>query len=155
APVIAVLLAVPARADRLIAGGTSLTGKVVAVSSDAVQFKLDFAKDPIVVPWKNVEDLSTDEPVEVFYGESGEVTAKIHTYRAGHIEVGEEKIEPKDISVANVEATGAPGFRDRMRSAMRYWHGGVDFGLNLQEATDNNFGFLLALHGLRAKGPTR
>jgi hypothetical protein len=153
--VLALVCAGQANADRLVAKGTTLSGKVTSVSPAGVEFQLEFAKGPFLVPWANVEDLATDAPYRVLYGEDAATTGTIGGYRDGHLLVGEASVDPKEIASAVVQTGETPGFRDRMRSAMRYWHGGVDFGINVQQATNDNFGALFAVHALRAKGPTR
>jgi hypothetical protein len=150
------LTATAARADRLVAGGVTLSGSVKSVTSAGVEFQPEFAKDPMLVPWDKVEDLSSDASFQVLYGDELEVVAPIGGFSDGKLEFGDAKVDPKTELVA---ATGLgeaePGFRDRVRSAMRYWHGAFDLGFNVQQATIDNLGLLVALRTMRAKGPTR
>lgn len=42
-----------------------------------------------------------------------------------------------------------------LRGQWRYWHGSADVGVNVQQATTETTGFLLAFGATRAKAPTR
>lgn len=143
------------QADRLVAGGSTLSGKVTSVTSAGVEFQLEFAKDPFLVPWDKIEDISTDATYDVLHGDAGETSAPISAWRDGHVIVGDATIDPKTIVSATAHTSDMPGFRERMRSAMRYWHGSLDIGISLQQATNENFGAYFAVHSLRSKGPTR
>ncbi|MFN2378114.1 MAG: DUF481 domain-containing protein, partial [Candidatus Binatia bacterium] len=128
---------------------------VKVISPAGVEFQPDFANGPMLVPWDNVEELSTEGSFQVLYGEDQEATAPVSAYRDGHLQVGEVSVEPGDLVSVVALANGEPGFGDRMRSAWRYWHGGVDVGVNVQQATTDNFGALFAVRALRSAGPTR
>ncbi|HXC51842.1 MAG TPA: DUF481 domain-containing protein [Candidatus Limnocylindrales bacterium] len=149
------LVAPPAHADRLVAGGTTLNGKVTSVTTAGVEFQLEFAKDPFLVPWKNIEDLSTESTYHVLYGDEGAADSQIRSYHDGQLLVGDIAVDPKVLVSATVQTGETPGLRESVRSAMRYWHGSFDFGLNVQQATNDTFGVFFAIHTLRAKGPTR
>jgi hypothetical protein len=144
-----------AQADRLVAKGTTLNGTVKAVTGAGVEFAPDFAKDSILVPWDNVDDVRTDATFQVLYGEGLEATAPLGGYRDGHLEVGDATVDPKGLTSAVALEGAEPGWRERTRNFWRYWHGGLDFGFNLQEATTDNLGILFAVHALRSKGPFR
>ena len=144
-----------AHADRLVAKGTTLSGKVKALSGAGVEFEPDFAKDSMLVPWDNVDDVSTDANFQVLYGDGLEANAPVSAYRDGRLVVGDAEVEPKALVSAVALEDERPGFLDRTRSYWRYWHGGVDFGFNLQQATTDNLGMLFAMHALRSKDRTR
>ncbi|HEY2775969.1 MAG TPA: DUF481 domain-containing protein [Candidatus Binatia bacterium] len=151
----AVALAAPAQADHLTAGGITLSGKVTSVTAKGIDFQPEFAKTSMTVPWANVQDVSTDARYQVLYGEDMQAAAAIEGYREGHLVIGGSQIDPKSVVSAVAMEAEAPTFMERTRANFRYWHGGADLGLNLQRATTDNLGFLIALHALRAKGPTR
>ena len=50
---------------------------------------------------------------------------------------------------------GGPSFGDRARSDWRYWDGSFDVGFNLQQATTDTTGLLVAFQTQRRKDPTR
>jgi hypothetical protein len=152
---LALSIAVPARADRLVAKGTTLSGKVKSITGKGVEFEPDFAKGAMLVPWDNVEDVSTEATYQVLYGDDQEVNAPVRGYRDGRLDVGDVSVDPKEIVAADALADGAPGFQDRVRSQMRYWHGNFDIAFNMQQATTDNLGFLIALGALRAHDRTR
>lgn len=144
-----------ALADRLVAKGAALSGSVKAMTAAGVEFQPDFAKDSMLVPWDNVEDLSTEATYQVLYGEESETTAPVKSYHDGHLVVGDAEVEPKALISAAAMEGESPAFADRARAAFRYWHGGVNVGFNLQQATTDNLGALFAFHALRSNGPTR
>lgn len=155
ATILALVVASVAQADRLVANGTTLNGAVKAISSAGVDFAPDFAKDSMLVPWDNIDDLSTEASYQVLYGDGEEVVAPIKDYDDGKLEVGDVEVDPKSMVSAYVLDGDQPGFGDRTRSYWRYWHGGLDFGFNLQQATTDNLGVLVALHALRSTDKTR
>lgn len=149
------VFATSARADRLTAGGNTLQGKVTSLSSAGVEFQPDFAKDAMLVPWDNVEDLSTEASFQVLHGDSGETDAPVRGFQDGKLSIGEEAIDPNTlVSAVPLDGEGL-GFADRTRSKWRHWSGGLDVGFNLQQATTDNMGVMVALRALRAKDPTR
>lgn len=144
-----------AGADRLVAKGTTLTGTAKAITPAGVEFQPEFAKDPMLVPWDNVDDLATDGDYQVLHGEDGEIVAPITAYRDGKLVVGEAEIEPKSLVSTVAMGDGGPTFLDRTRSTWRYWHGSVDFGVNVQQATTDTFGALAAFRTQRSTADTR
>ncbi len=151
-------LAVPgaAIADKLVAkGGTVLAGKVKSVTGKGVEFQPEFAKDPMLVPWDNIEDLETEASYQVLYGEDGEVTGPISDYDEGELEVGDVEIEPKTIVSATAVGDDGMTFLDRTRATWRYWHGGFNFGFNLQQATTDALGLYVGLAAQRTTDNTR
>jgi hypothetical protein len=128
---------------------------VKSVTGKGVEFQPEFAKDPMLVPWDNIDDLKTEASYQVLYGEEQEVTAPIEGYDPGELEVGDTKIETKTMVSATAIAPEGMTFIDRTRSALRYWHGGFDFGFNLQQATNDTLGLYVALHTQRTTERTR
>lgn len=145
----------PAHADRLVAKGTTLSGKVKSITGKGVEFEPDFAKGAMLVPWDNVEDVSTEASYQVLYGEDQEVSAPVSGYRDGRLQVGDVSVDPKEVVACDALANGEPTFKDRMHSQMRYWHGSVDLAFNMQQATTDNLGMLFAVSALRAHDRTR
>jgi len=144
-----------AHADRLVAKGTTLTGTVKALSSAGVEFQPDFAKDSMLVPWDNVDDVATDASFQVLHGDNAETTAPIGAYHDGHLKVGDTEVEPASLVSAVAVGPDGPGFGDRARSTWRYWNGDVALGFILQQATTDNLGVLFSLNTLRAHDRTR
>lgn len=153
--VLALVAPDPARADRLVAKGTTLAGTVKALTSAGVEFQPDFAKDSMLVPWDNVEDVATDATFQVLYGDDLEVTATVTGYHDGRISVGDASIDPKELVAADALADGSPGLAERIHSQMRYWHGSVDVAFNLQQATTDNLGAAVSLSALRSHDRSR
>ena len=110
ATALAVALPGTAMADKLVAKGTTLEGAVKSVTGKGVDFQPDFAKDPMFVPWDNIEDLETEGTFQVLYGEDGEITGPITDYDEGELEVGDTTVAPKDVVSAVFRGAEAQGF---------------------------------------------
>jgi hypothetical protein len=152
-------LAIPAMvtaADKLVAkGGPVLSGTVKSVTSKGVEFQPDFAKDPMLVPWDNIEDLETEASYQILHGENGDVTAPITDFDDGKVEAGDVEIEPASIVSATAIGDDGMGFLDRTRASWRYWHGGFNLGFNLQQATNDTLGLYVGFSALRTTDRTR
>jgi hypothetical protein len=144
-----------ARADELRAGGVSIAGKVKSLTAKGVEFQPDFAKSAMLVEWEKIDELRTESRYQILYAEDLEVTAPISEMEDGKLVAGDVEIDPATLVAATVVSAESPGFLERTRSSWRYWHGGFDVGFNLQRATVDNLGALVALRALRSKGPTR
>lgn len=145
----------PASADKLVAGGTSLSGSVKVLSPAGVEFQPDFAKGPMLVPWENVEDLSTEASFQVLYGDDQQAMAPIKAYRDGHLLVGDASVEPAQMVAADALVDGKPSLPDRIHSQLRYWHGSIDLAFNMQQATTDNLGAALSVSALRSHDRSR
>jgi hypothetical protein len=145
-----------ALADKLVArGGIVMAGAVKSITAKGVEFQPDFAKDPMLVPWDNVEDLETEASYQVLHGEDGEVTAPITDFDDGKLEVGDVEIDPKVLVSATAVGDAGASFLDRTRATWRYWHGGFNLGFNLQQATTDALGLYVGLSALRTTENTR
>ncbi|MFN8643629.1 MAG: DUF481 domain-containing protein [Candidatus Binatia bacterium] len=156
----ALLCATAARADQVTSKGTVLTGKVTALSSSGLTFEPEYGKGTITIDWKNVEDIKTDGPMQVLYGDGLEADAPLQGFSDGKLLVGGAAATATAVPTADLHSAvplGADGltWQDRMRSYWRYWDGSADFGLNYQQATTETLGFLLGAQTTRKNGPTR
>jgi hypothetical protein len=143
-------------ADKLVVkGGPVLSGAVKSVTSKGVEFQPDFAKDPMLVPWDNIEDLETEASYQILHGESGDVTAPITDFDDGKLEAGDVEIDPGTIVSATAIGDDGMSFLDRTRASWRYWHGGFNLGFNLQQATNDTLGLYVGFNALRATERTR
>jgi hypothetical protein len=100
----AALAARRAHADQVTAKGTVLQGKVTGVSAAGVTLETDYGKGAIEIPWKNIEDVTTEGNVQVLYGEGETTTAPLRGYRDGKLLVGSDAatataIDPSALTV--------------------------------------------------------
>ena len=157
---LAALTASRVHADQVTAKGTVLQGKVTGVSATGVTLETDYGKGAIEIPWKNVEDVTTEGSVQVLYGEGETITAPLRGYRDGKLLVGSDvatatAIDPSALTVGTAIGAAGPGWQDRMRDYWRYWDGSFDVGFNLQDATTDTTGFSIGFATVRTKAPTR
>jgi len=154
------LVATAARADEVTSKGTVLKGKVTGFSSTGLTIEPEYGKGSLVIEWKDVEDVKTDGPFQVLYGDDLEADAPLQGFTDGKVLVGGAAETATAIPTADIHSAVGIGpdgltWKDELRSSWRYWDGSADFGLNLQQATTDTFGFLLGMHTTRVKAPTR
>jgi hypothetical protein len=147
--------AATAAADEVTSKGTVLRGTVTSLSGTGITFEPEYGKGTLAINWEDVENIETTDPFQVLYGEDRESDAPIRGMRDGKLSTDETTIDPVTITSAARLSAGGPSFNDRMRSYWRYWDGNFDLGLNLQQATTDTTGFLLAFKTQRSKAPTR
>ena len=160
--VLAVLLGctAAAAADEVTSKGTVLHGRVASLSSSGVTFEPEYGAGELTIEWANVEDIKTDAPIQVLYGEEQESDAPLQGLSDGKLLVGASAATATQIDLATIYAglplgAGGPSFADRARSYWRYWHGNFDLGFNLQQGHHRTTGFLVAFRTERSKDPTR
>lgn len=152
--------ATPAVADEVTSKGTVLKGTVTGLSSGGLVFEPEYGKGVLTIDWEDVEDVKTDGPFQVLYGDDLEADAPLQGYSDGKVLVGGDPTTATAIPTADLHsaiALGAEGltWQDKVRSAFRYWDGSLDLGLSLQQATTDTLGFLVGMDTTRVKGPTR
>jgi len=144
-----------AHADEVTAKSTVLHGKVDALSGAGIQFDPEYGKGTLTIKWADIENIKTDKPFQVLYGEDQEVDAPLQGIVSGKLMVGTTAIDPTTIETG--AATGGAGLscRERVRSAWRYWSGHLDLGLNVQQSSTDTTGFLASFGTVRTKDPTK
>jgi len=148
-----------ARADEVTSKGTVLHGKITALSSGGVTFVPDYGKGTLTIPWDNVQSIKSDGPFQVLCGDEQEQDAPLQGYHDGKLLVGPDAATATPVDASTI-TSGIPigegvSFKDRMRSAWRYWDGNFDVGVNIQQATTDTTGFLLGFGTVRTKDPTK
>lgn len=152
--------AAPLLADQVTSKGTVLMGKVTGLSSGGLVFEPEYGKGVLTIDWKDVEDVKTETPFQVLYGDDLELDAPLQGFSDGKVLVGGDPTTATAIPTADLHSAIALGpdgltWQDKTRSYFRYWDGSLDLGLNLQQATTDTFGFLIGMNTTRTKGPTR
>jgi Protein of unknown function, DUF481 len=154
------ILAGTAAADEITSKGTVLRGKVTGLSSGGVTFEPEYGKGSLEIKWEDIEDIKSDGAFQVFHGEDLETVGAVQGTSDGALLIGASPEAAVRIDIASV-FLGVPigpqgvGFPDRMRSYWRYWDGHFDVAFNLQQATTDTTGFLLAFETVRTKDPTK
>ncbi len=147
--------AAAAVADEVTAKGTVLHGKVSAVTSAGITFAPEYGTGSLTMKWADIQDVKTDAPVQILYGEDQEVDAPLQGFSDGKLQAGTQTVDVSTIASGTPLGAGGPSFSDRMRSAWRYWDGNFDVGLNVQQATTDTTGFFIGLQTVRTKDPTK
>ena len=155
--VVAALLAYAAAAvaDEVLSKGTVLHGKVTALSGAGITFAPEYGKGALAIKWENIENLKTDVPFQILYGDNQEADAPLQGFSAGKLAVDATTVDVATIHSGVPIGAAGLSFNDRMRSAWRYWHGNFDLGVNVQQSTTDTTGFLVGFGTLRTKDPTK
>ncbi len=154
AGLIAIACARSAIADQVTSEGTVLRGKVTALAGSGITFEPAYGKGVLAIKWENIEDLRTDGPFQVLYGEDQEADGPLGGLSAGNLSVGGSIVDITTISSGVPIGAAGVSFKDRMRSAWRYWDGNFDVGVNVQQSTTDTTGFLVGFGTVRTKDPT-
>lgn len=156
----AVLLAAAARADQVTSKGTVLRGKITALGSVGITFEPEYGKGSLTIKWEDIEDLKTDGNFQVLYGEDEESDTPLAGFTQGTLFAGTAVEGATQIPIASIHSgypigPDGPGWRDRVRSAWRYWDGYFALAFNAQQATIDTTGLLIDFQTTRKKDPTR
>lgn len=147
-------------ADQVTSKGTVLQGKITGFTSAGISFEPEYGKGSLAIDWKDIEDVKSEGPFQVLYGDDLEADAPLQGFSDGKLLVGGDASTATAIPVADIHSAlpiGPDGltWKDKLRSAWRYWDGSLDLGLNAQQATTDTFGFLIGMQTTRIKAPTR
>ncbi len=156
----AMFLASRATADQVTSKGTVLHGKITGLSSANVSFEPEYGKGSITIKWDDIEDLKTDGNMQILYGDGEESDAPLQGYSNKTLYTGTGPEGATQIDIATIQsgvaiAPDGPGWRDKLRSAFRYWDGELDFAFNAQQATVDTTGLAIDFKTIRKKDPTR
>jgi hypothetical protein len=146
---------IAARADEVTSKGTMLRGKITALAAAGITFAPEYGTGELAIKWDAIDDVKSDTPFQVLYGDDQEVDAPLRGFRQGRLTVGTASIDVATIAAGIPIGDGGPSFADRMRSTWRYWDGNFDLGVNVQQSTTDTTGFVLGLKTTRSRGPTR
>ncbi len=147
--------AAAAGADEVTSKGTVLHGKVTGLSGGGISFEPEYGKGALAITWESIENIKTEAPFQVLYGDNQEVDAPLHGFGNGKLSVGATTVDVATIQAGQPIGAGGPSFNDRIRSAWRYWDGYFDLGLNVQQSTTDTTGFLLGFGTVRTKAPNK
>ena len=149
-----------ARADQITSKGTVLHGKVNSLSAHDVTFAPEYGAGTLTIKWDDIEDIKTDGPVQLLYGEGEEIDGALQGYSNGAVMIGPQiegaqMVEVKTIEMGMPIGTEGLTWQDRMRSYWRYWSGEFDIGFNYQNATTDTTGLLINFQTTRKNDPLR
>jgi hypothetical protein len=154
------LVAAVAGAAEVRVKGQLLEGKVVGMTPKGVEFETILGTGAIVIPFADVEELSSDKTFVVLYGDSGEVRGRIVGLDGEQLLVGDDPATATPVEVGSIfrsftaEEFDASGI-EALRARFRYWH--AQFGLSFAatQATNDTTNFAIDFDVDRRKGPNR
>ena len=142
--------------DQVTVKGDTLRGTVVDLTPDGVSFDPIHGSGTLVIPWDDVESLTTEGAMVVMHGDTGESQGRIVGYSDGRILLGDsgESIETTTLFHSYHEDYGA-SVMERLHSQFRYWTASLDLGASYTDATTDQVTGFLAMRITREQGPTR
>lgn len=157
---LAAVLAGVAHADTVQVKGDTLRGHVVDLSADGVTFEPVYGSGSIVVPFADLQDVRTDAPMVVMYGEQGEAHGRLLGFEDGRILVGDDpasaqRIEAKTLFGAYPEEQFDGSTYRELHSRYRHWSASLDAGFGFTDSTTDNSSAFTAIRLERKKSPTR
>lgn len=142
-------------ADEVTVKGTVLQGTVTALSAAKVEFETIYGKGTLVIPFADIQNLTTDASCVVYHGAEAKSAGRLLGIENGKLLVGTSRVSATPVDISSILfMRGAEGVGD-LRSQWRYWHGNAEVALHMQQSTTDATGFLLGLGATRAKDRTR
>jgi putative salt-induced outer membrane protein YdiY len=154
------LLAAPISAGEVSVRGEVLSGTVVGVTAEGVQFETIYGKGAILIPYADIERLESDARFVVLYSDSGEARGRLVGASEGELLIGEAPETATRVATGEIfKSFGEQEFEESgieaMRSRYRYWRGNFDFGFAATQATTDTGSVDVGLQIERRKAPTR
>jgi putative salt-induced outer membrane protein YdiY len=158
--VLALLLPVAARADRVTVKGTVLEGKVKSITKTSVVMETVYGAGDIVIATKDIEAIETDVPFHIFHGDDVDSQGPVVGVSPEQVTVKPEGGEPEaiafdDIYVARRDPGPEASVLDRLGVELAYWQGNFDFGFSYINATADSNAVALGAGLMRERGPSR
>jgi len=158
--VVVAVSSAPGLADEVTVKGTVLRGTVLGVTSDTMELETEYGKGNLKVPLEDVEAVVTEGHYTVLHGEDGRTRGRLLGTVDQHLLVGEDPDSASRIAAATIimgrqDEDADTTMVEAMRSYWRYWHGNLDFGLGLRQATTDTFNMNFGFKADRKKAPTR
>ncbi len=146
-----------ANGDEIRFKNTTLRGTVSGVNAKGVTFQTGYGE--IVVPFGDIETLTTDKPRYVVHGDVGGTQGRILGVEDGALIVGESLDTASRIPGATIRnVDNLENLKDlgkRLRNKFRYWSASLDAGLTYSDKTTDEVDFNLAVKVERLKKPYR
>jgi putative salt-induced outer membrane protein len=143
----------------VVVKGQALEGTVEGVTAEGVEFQTIYGKGKIVIPWADVDSITSDKEFLVLFSETGEVSGRIWGIDGEQLLVGETSGTAKAIPFSQIfRAITREQYEtsrlEAMRVRYRYWSGYFDLGFSYTDATTDVFQFSTGLGVRRKKKPT-
>jgi hypothetical protein len=120
-----------------------------------VALEPEYGEGAILMKWKDVEDLTTDDAIDLQYGDDEEIVAPVRGKRGGAIRAGDREVDVTTIYTGTPVGPDGPTWKQRLRGQWRHWHGNFDLGFNYQQSTIDTSGLTIGFDSTRDKAPTR
>jgi hypothetical protein len=154
------LTAAATRADEIVVNGNPMSGKVVKITPKGLDVETTYGKGNVLVDYKDVTTLRTDEPFTVLSNDEDEIVGKLVGVKDGQLLVGEDEASAKAVAIDSLhDSVTQKEFEEsgllRLRSTLRYWDAHYDLSFAATDATTNTLSFATGFEVERRKRPTR
>ena len=108
---IAMLYASRAAADEVTSKGTVLRGTVTALTGAGITFSPEYGKGTLAIKWESIENVKTEAPLQVLYGDGQETDAPLQGFSNGKLLVGTTTVDVVTIHSGQPIGAGGLSFR--------------------------------------------
>lgn len=123
--------------DRLTVMGDTLRGRVVGLTTEAVEFRTVYGDGDIRIPYEAVENLETEGEYRVVYGDGEETSGRVLGVRGETVLVGAAPDSAVAVPVASIRGVALKerfeeSFLTRLRARYPHWSAEFDVGFNFE-----------------------
>ena len=125
--------------DEITVKGQTLRGTIVSLGSDTVEFETVYGSGTLRIPFEDIEDIETAEPLRVYFGARDEAVAgRLVGVRDGLLLVGDDPetevtVDLGDIRYGLPQPRYEASFWQRLRSDFREWNLELDISLDFEQ----------------------
>ena len=144
-------------ADSITTKGRTYLGDFESWRDDEIEFVIDAVDETVKIDTDDLDDLHTEAPRLVLFGESGSLEGRVDGIKDGQMKIADGSDPEALVPVKQVVAISDPAANfaaDYLLRSLRYWSGRLDLGMTATQATTNTIQFLASVSGKRVKGPT-
>lgn len=157
---LAITVAAPADADRVVVKGDTLHGTVKSITSKELVMETVYGTGEITIALADVESIETEAPFHVMHGDDVRTVGPIVGASGETIRVAEADAAPVELAWDGVwSARRDPGpeasLFERAPVELPYWSGSFDLAFSATQATDDTLSLATGLGLRRERGPHR
>lgn len=124
--------------DSLLAGDSTLTGKLKEISDDMANFSIAGTDSSVKVATDELKNLTTDDPRLVIYGDDKSIDGTVEGLADGNLTVRTADGKRTQVPLDQIVSVGGPAsgnFDQWTRDNLRYWSGSLDLSASTSQAT--------------------
>jgi hypothetical protein len=141
--------------------GDLLHGYVVSLRPKGLEFSTSYGGGTISIPYADVQEIATRDPLRILYGETEEAKGRILGIDGDALLVGDVhpetalRIPVSEIRAGISEAEWNASLMTRLRTRYRYWSANFDLGFDFEQGAVEKRKIRFGLAVERDRAPTR